>query len=563
MADNFKYVQAQFFTLAGAGCTLGATSITLSSFKQIDGTTNLTMTDFGTRAYGTLEPGNGVFEEQISFTGVVQNANGTATLTGVSTVLFVSPYTETSGTSMSHAGGVKFVISNTAGFYNQLTSKNDDETITGTYTFTNPNYPRMDTATPPPTANEQLATKKYVDDTAFNGAPDASTTIKGIVQLPTQVQVDAKTTTGSTGALLALTPDKQRSTLLSDYVIDTGAVNAYVITPIPAATAYTTGQIFSFKAINANTTASTLNVSGLGTKTIKKNGGASDLVSGDIVVGQIVTVEYDGTNLQLISPTAEVKLGQSGKEIYAADAVGTDAYAVTLVPAIAAYSIGLVVNFKAGTANTGAATLAVNGLGATTIKKLGGQSDLATGDIVVGQVITVVYDGTNFQMQSQTAITNAYAFGTASMGPVITAGNNDIAAVTGFTPRLIRLHYFIQGYENGTTTYKGQKGIAIYSGTTLTALMGIWGDPNSSNPAGASMSGDNGTIGTVAGTMFGNEVSFTGAPSAGRTTASSILTTLTIPAVSATGFTIRPATTIGTSTINGNARAAFYWEAWA
>jgi ABC-type multidrug transport system fused ATPase/permease subunit len=45
-----------------------------------------------------------------------------------------------------------------------------------------------------------------------------STTVKGIVQLPTQAQVDARTTTGSTSALLALTPDLQRSTQLSDYV---------------------------------------------------------------------------------------------------------------------------------------------------------------------------------------------------------------------------------------------------------------------------------------------------------------------------------------------------------
>ncbi len=201
MADAFKFAQLQPFTLAGAGVAIGDSSMTLSSFTQIDGTL-LTMTDFGgVIGFGTVEPGNGVQEEQICFTGVSQNANGTATLTGVSHVAFVSPYTQTANFETTHAGGVQFVISNTAGFYDKLTAKNDDETVTGTWTFTNPNYPRMDTATPAPTDNEQLATKKYVDDTAFNGAPDASTTIKGIVQISTRPQLAAGTGTGSTGAI--------------------------------------------------------------------------------------------------------------------------------------------------------------------------------------------------------------------------------------------------------------------------------------------------------------------------------------------------------------------------
>jgi hypothetical protein len=37
------------------------------------------------------------------------------------------------------------------------------------------------------------------------------------------------------------------------YYADTGAADAYVITPAPAITAYAAGQRFSFKATNANT----------------------------------------------------------------------------------------------------------------------------------------------------------------------------------------------------------------------------------------------------------------------------------------------------------------------
>lgn len=184
MADNSKYLQAQGYTLAGAGCILGATSITLTSMLQIDGETPVTMADFGSKGFGTLEPGNGTREEQIVFTGIVQNANGTATLTGVSNVLFASPYTETSGTSMSHPGGVTLVISNTSGFYNRFANKDDDETITGAWVFpTSTNTPTIGVAYTAPTTDLQIATKKYVDDVAIAGAPDASTTTKGVTKL--------------------------------------------------------------------------------------------------------------------------------------------------------------------------------------------------------------------------------------------------------------------------------------------------------------------------------------------------------------------------------------------
>ena len=84
---------------------------------------------------------------------------------------------------------------------------------------------------------------------------------------------------------------------------------------------------------------------------------------------------------------------------YAADAGATDAYAITLSPAPTAYTTGMIVNFKANTANTGACTLDCNSLGAKTIKK-NYNSDLDTGDISANQLCSVMYDGTNFQMLS-------------------------------------------------------------------------------------------------------------------------------------------------------------------
>lgn len=92
---------------------------------------------------------------------------------------------------------------------------------------------------------------------------------------------------------------------------------------------------------------------------------------------------------------------QNSLYTYAADSVGTDSYAITLSPAVGSLSTGLKLNFKAGTANTGACTLAVNGLTAKSIKK-NVSDDLITGDILANQIITVIYDGTNFQLLSKT-----------------------------------------------------------------------------------------------------------------------------------------------------------------
>jgi hypothetical protein len=82
---------------------------------------------------------------------------------------------------------------------------------------------------------------------------------------------------------------------------DTGAADAYAIAPSPAVTAYAAGQHFSFKAANASTGASTLNVSGLGTKAIQVNGNA--LTGAEIGANDIIEVRYDGTQFQMVSPS--------------------------------------------------------------------------------------------------------------------------------------------------------------------------------------------------------------------------------------------------------------------
>lgn len=78
-----------------------------------------------------------------------------------------------------------------------------------------------------------------------------------------------------------------------------GAANAQTITLTPPALAYTAGQVFRFIAGFANTGAITLNVNGLGAKTIQKQGVA--LAANDIRANDLIEVVYDGTQFQLIN----------------------------------------------------------------------------------------------------------------------------------------------------------------------------------------------------------------------------------------------------------------------
>jgi hypothetical protein len=92
----------------------------------------------------------------------------------------------------------------------------------------------------------------------------------------------------------------------------------------------------------------------------------------------------------------------SGSYNFAADAEASDTYVITLDPVPNGYRTGMMITFTANTANTDGVTLNVNGLGAKAILKMHDQP-LVTGDIEAGQVVVVVYDGTQFQMTSQLA----------------------------------------------------------------------------------------------------------------------------------------------------------------
>lgn len=217
---GFTPVGTSSFTLAGAGINATQTTIQLTSFTLPDpNKTPITMSMFGSIGYGVLEPQSSKIED-ISFTGVTQNVNGTATLSGVVRGMsFYSPYAGSTTLAVAHAGGANFIISNTAGFYGQqflFANNAGSSTATITYSNTAPPFyypgPGAQSTGSAIATTSEFASIAYVNAISTGGAPNASASVKGIVQLATAAQAALGTILGSTGASLVLPASLATST---------------------------------------------------------------------------------------------------------------------------------------------------------------------------------------------------------------------------------------------------------------------------------------------------------------------------------------------------------------
>jgi len=98
------------------------------------------------------------------------------------------------------------------------------------------------------------------------------------------------------------------------------------------------------------------------------------------------------TSVSARSDLTPVAVVQDGSVCFAT-ASGTDTYTASLSPTLTAYANGQTFRIKFTNANTGAASLDINGVGAVDIKKHNDQA-LVAGDIEANSVHTLVYNST-------------------------------------------------------------------------------------------------------------------------------------------------------------------------
>lgn len=150
------------------------TSFTLSSFLEPVTGTPYTMALINSDiAYGTIAPKT-TSSEFISFTGITQNADGTALLTGVTRGLAKkSPFASDSAYKLPHSGQTQFIISDAPQVFNEYVTLHNAETIDGLKTFPgggNASAPVSGTVYSAPTNQLEYASKGYVDATATGSA---------------------------------------------------------------------------------------------------------------------------------------------------------------------------------------------------------------------------------------------------------------------------------------------------------------------------------------------------------------------------------------------------------
>jgi hypothetical protein len=148
-------------------------------------------------------------------------------------------------------------------------------------------------------------------------------------------------------------------------------------------------------------------------------------------------------------------------------AAGTDTITGTTSPALTAYATGNQFSFLVANTNTGAVTINVDGIGAKAITRTG-TTALVAGDMVAGQVVEIIYDGTRFQLVNGNSFTNLKVSGTLGVTGVSTFTAQPI--VSSLTASLPVFTDASKGLVSNTMTGTGN--VVMSASPTFTGTVG-------------------------------------------------------------------------------------------
>ena len=138
---------------------------------------------------------------------------------------------------------------------------------------------------------------------------DSSTTNRAYTK--PEVGASAETWGGKLNTDLdSIDADVHKLITTGNYAAAGGTVDALTATIDPAWTAYASGNRLLLKMSGANTTGLTLNVSGLGNKTVKANDGSA-IPAGFTYAGQMLLLGYDRTDFRIINEPPKATAAQA------------------------------------------------------------------------------------------------------------------------------------------------------------------------------------------------------------------------------------------------------------
>ena len=197
VAGGFNPTGGNTYTLQSS-ISSSQTSITLTSFTEPVSNIPYTMSYLNSDIeYGTIAPSSGS-SEFVSFTGITQNSNGTATLTGVTRGLARTPGNTgcVASTTLARAypGQSQFILGNSPCFYSEYATKRNDQVITGQWRFDQ--YPTASSTVGFATTSWQFITYGQAAAIAAQGAATSTESIAGITRLGTALQAASSTYLG-------------------------------------------------------------------------------------------------------------------------------------------------------------------------------------------------------------------------------------------------------------------------------------------------------------------------------------------------------------------------------
>ena len=151
---------------------------------------------------------------------------------------------------------------------------------------------------------------------------------------------------------------------------------------------------------------------------------------------------------------------------------GTDTLTGTVVPALSAYATGNQFSFLVANTNTAAVTINVDGIGAKAITRTG-TTPLVAGDMVAGQAVEIIYDGTRFQLVNGNSFTNLKVSGTLAVTGIATFTAQPI--VSSLTASLPVFTDASKGLVSNTMTGTGD----VVMSTSPTLVTPALGTPQS------------------------------------------------------------------------------------
>lgn len=108
----------------------------------------------------------------------------------------------------------------------------------------------------------------------------------------------------------------------NNFYIDSGTANAYILTlaasmtnPVSATVGYYVGMTIRFRAANANTGASTVNVNSAGVKSVKQTDGTTDPTAGMISPNVDTVARYNGTVFIIQGTASQYNVGTSSGQV--------------------------------------------------------------------------------------------------------------------------------------------------------------------------------------------------------------------------------------------------------